>query len=115
MDMEFKFQEVIMSQVENGMCENSVSDDFKTNFTKGYLKNRIVDFREPDVDLAEEVLMNLLELFKYYSSNEKDRNKAEELSRFIGMFICCCENAVINVCELSVLDDIIMEFVGELS
>ena len=113
--MEFKFHEIIMSQVEDGICGNGASNDFKVNFTKGYLRNRIVDLREPDVELVSEVLINLLELFKCYSTDKKDSGRVEKLGRFIGMFVHCYESTSSSRREVYILEDILLEFLEELS
>lgn len=131
--MEFKFQEMVMSQVENGMCgyeyefhkfimsyvesgmcEHDVRMEFNARLAKGYLRNRIVGFKEFDEQFMIDVFGYLLGL---YIRNIKtdDKESADYLGIFIGEFLGRYENTYVWTEAVKKIDNILVDFVKELS
>lgn len=117
---EFNFHGLILSHIETGMLEGRKIDTFQSSFTKGYLQNRIVGLKalgidDGEISVLEDVLKYLLALYLCYSECESDACKADKLGRFIGDFICRCENEGLLNVEFSKLDNVIMQFVEGLA
>lgn len=112
---EYEFHKFIMSYVESGMCGHDTRMEFNSRLARGYLKNRIVEFKEFDVQFMVDVFGYLLELYVRYIKSDEDKGSAEYLGIFIGEFLGRYENSCIGREATEKLDNILVDFVKELS